>query len=191
MVPPLKSQRCMAKPIGAIFTAQAPWIVHLSQKKLFFQGQSTTVGSLLIITGLIHVGRGDILAAALNFVDFSNTYLVTPGQRIAFLCCRSSHPNCEDKWHKSRMKVSIGLKEAGQLLCALEARLWVSFPVCLGGQALAMGLAAGSWCVPKCPRSISWCCCWSSQSWSMQSLPCVLYGLSCHLLLCMDEPESI
>ena len=43
------------------------------------------MGSLLIITGLIHVGRGDILAAALNFVDFSNTYLVTPGQRIAFL----------------------------------------------------------------------------------------------------------
>ena len=159
------------------------------------------MGSLLIITGLIHVSRGDILAAALNFVDFSNTYLVTPGQRIAFLCCRSSHPNCEDKLHKSRMKVSIGLKLVSSLcalearlwvssLCALEARLWVSSLCALKARLWQWDwlLAAG---VPKCPRSISWCCCWSSRSWSMQSLPCLLYGLSCHLLLCMDEPESI
>lgn len=131
------------------------------------------MGSLLIITGLIHVGHGDILAAALDFVDFSNTYLVTPGQRIAFLHFRSSHPNCEDKLHKSRMKVSIGLKLVSSL-CALEAGLW----------QWDWLLAAG---VPKCPRRVSWCCCCSSPSWSIQSLPCLLYGLSCHLLLYMDD----
>ena len=176
MVPPLKSQRCMAKPKGAIFTAQTPDNVHLSRQKLFFQGQLTTVGSLLIITGLIHVGRGDILAAALNFVDFSNTYLVIPGQKIAFLHCRSRHPDHEDKLHKSRMKVSIGLK-LFYSLCALEAGLrqwdWL--------------LAAA---VPKCPRRVSWCCICSSPSWSMGSLRRPLYGLSHHLLLYMDEPES-
>ena len=109
------------------------------------------MGSLLIITGLIHVSRGDILAAALNFVDFSNTYLVTPGQRIAFLCCRSSHPNCEDKLHKSRMKVNIGLKLVSSL-CALEARLWVSSLCALEARLWQWDwlLAAG---VPKCPRS--------------------------------------
>ena len=135
------------------------------------------MGSLLIITGLIDVGRGDILAAALNFVDFSNAYLVTPGQRIAFLHFRSSHPNSEDKLHKSRMKVSIGLKLVSSL-CTLEAGLW----------QWDWLLAAG---VPKCPRRVSWCCCCSSPSWSMQSLLCLLYGLSCHLLMYMDEPESI
>lgn len=110
MVPPPKSHGCMAKPRGAISTAPALDNAHLSWQNLFFQGQSTTAGSLLVITGLIRVGRGDILAAALNSVDFSNTYLVTPGQRIAFLHCRSHHPDREDKQHESRMKVSIGLK---------------------------------------------------------------------------------
>lgn len=86
-----------------------------NREELFVLGAANHCGSLQIITGLLHVSCGGVLAAAVNFMEFSTAELVATDQRSAFFIAGAASLMGAANCIITGMKVSIGLNPDSSL----------------------------------------------------------------------------